>query len=68
MQAWVIDRNAYLTIIYEINNRADIFENLTNRKFHMGFDVPTIEVLALQLRMCLELASLASLAANKKLF
>jgi hypothetical protein len=68
MQKWAIDQDAYLTIIYEINNRADIFERITNRKLHMGFDVPTIEVLALQVRMCLELVSLASLAANKKLF
>jgi hypothetical protein len=34
----------------------------------MDFDVPTIEILALQLRMCLEPFSLTSLAANKKLF
>jgi len=62
------DTTAYLNVMEEIKRRSALFEELTNRRKDLVWDVPTIEAMALQVRMCLELVSLASIAANISLF
>ena len=58
----------YLTLIEEIKRRYKVAGEFYNNTLHAGYDITSIEVMALQMRFMLELVALASLSANKEIF
>lgn len=62
------DLKPYIACLEEIKARYKIIASFGSGERNAIFDVPTVEVMALQFRMIFELVALASLSAHARLF
>ena len=62
------DTESYSRMMYEIKNRSMIVGKILRREIDLIYNPPTVEIIALQIRLMIESIALASLSANKTLF
>src|SRR5690606_15406693 len=62
------DMTAYVACMNEIKARYKIANSFNNGERNAIYDVPTMEVMALQFRMIFELIALSSLSAHARIF